>query len=103
MEATRFDERLAGSVAVVTGEGKFDSQSFHGKTVGGVLEAARRRGRPAGVVCGRAEAEAPGVPVVALVDLVGPRRAFEDAERAVEEGAAHLAGRTDWLPAEGAR
>ncbi|MFL5800094.1 MAG: glycerate kinase [Actinomycetota bacterium] len=100
MEAVRFDERLEGADAVVTGEGKFDQQSFHGKTVGGVLEAAARRHRPVAVVCGTAEASASEVPVVSLVELVGRDRAFHDAAGAAGEAAALLAGRLDWLPRE---
>jgi glycerate kinase len=83
---------------VVTGEGKFDEQSFRGKTVGAVLDAARRRDLPAAVVAGRADVPAPaGVPVLSLVDVGGTRRAFEDAPAVLEEAAARLAARDDWL------
>jgi glycerate kinase len=99
MEATRFEERLAGAGAVVTGEGKFDEQSFRGKTVGAVLELARARGIPAAVVAGRADADAGDSPVVSLVEVGGTRRAFGDAPAVIEEAAARLAGRDDWLPA----
>ncbi len=96
MEATRFDARLAGAGAVVTGEGKFDHQSFRGKTVGAVLEAAERHGVPAAVVAGRSEMEAGEVPVVTLVDVGGKARAFDDPAGVVEEAAAALAARRDW-------
>jgi glycerate 2-kinase len=96
MEATRFEDRLAGAGAVVTGEGKFDHQSFRGKTVGAVLEAAVRNGVPAAVVAGRAETDAGEVPVLTLVDVGGKARAFDDAAGVVEEAAAELAARSDW-------
>ncbi|HXJ63928.1 MAG TPA: glycerate kinase [Actinomycetota bacterium] len=96
MQATRFDERLSNADAVVTGEGKFDHQSFRGKTVGAVLEAARARRVPAAVVAGRAEAEAGGAPVLSLIEVGGQRRAFDDAAGVVAEAAAQLAARSDW-------
>ncbi|HEY7280001.1 MAG TPA: glycerate kinase [Actinomycetota bacterium] len=96
MDATRFDDRLAGAGAVLTGEGKFDHQSFRGKTVGAVLEAAARHGVPAAVVAGRAEADAGEVPVLTLIDVGGKLRAFEDAAEVVSEAAARLAARGDW-------
>jgi glycerate kinase len=99
MEATRFDVRLEGAGAVVTGEGKFDEQSFRGKTVGAVIEAARGRGIPAAVVAGRVDADAGGVPVVSLIEVGGTRRAFDDAPAVIEEAAARLAGRDDWFRA----
>jgi len=100
MEATRFEERLSQAGAVVTGEGKFDEQSFRGKTVGAVLEMARGRGIPAAVVAGRADADAGDTPVLSLIEVGGTRRAFDDAEAVMEEAAARLAGRADWLGAE---
>jgi glycerate 2-kinase len=92
MEAVRFDERLASSDAVVTGEGKLDRQSLRGKTVGGVVERARPRGVPVGVVCGQAEVGIDGVRVVTLVEIAGPERALSDAAAAAEQAAAELAG-----------
>ena len=57
-----FGRRLAAADLVVTGEGCFDAQSFYGKVPGAVIAAARRRGVPAAVVCGRSlVAEARGV------------------------------------------
>jgi glycerate kinase len=97
MEATRFEERLAGAGAVVTGEGKFDQQSFRGKTVGAVLDAARAHGLPVAVVAGKVDADAGEAPVLSLVEVGGARRAFDDTPAVVEEAAAQLAARDDWL------
>jgi len=95
MEAVRFDERLSESHAVLTGEGRFDAQSMHGKTVGGVVTRARRVGRPVAVVCGQAEpgVEVEGVPVVSLMEAAGADRAFSDTRIALREAVAGLAGR----------
>jgi glycerate kinase len=47
-----FAERLGAADLVVTGEGRFDSQSSQGKVTGRVLEAARAAGKPAVVLAG---------------------------------------------------
>jgi len=49
LEATRFDEVVAGADLVVTGEGRTDRQTAMGKAPVGVAAAAKRRGVP--VVC----------------------------------------------------
>jgi len=56
MEAVRLAERMRGSRLVVTGEGRLDGQTAHGKTVAGVAALAAGQ----------------GVPVVALAGSLGP-------------------------------
>lgn len=53
---TGFDAALADCDLVITGEGSFDAQSLHGKTVGGVAAAARDLGVPCVVLAGRVSA-----------------------------------------------
>lgn len=53
------DDALAGADAVVTGEGALDAESFHGKVVGGVVEAAQAYGIPVVAVAGVIEPDAP--------------------------------------------
>lgn len=48
-----FEARLARADLVITGEGRFDAQTFYGKAPGAVIAAARRLRVPAAVVCGR--------------------------------------------------
>jgi glycerate kinase len=91
MEAAGFAERLSQAELVITGEGKLDRQSLHGKVPAGVLAAARRAGTPAAVVCGQAEVRLDGVPVVSLVEAVGAARAFGDAQAALRDVAEDLA------------
>ncbi|MFI1577219.1 glycerate kinase [Embleya sp. NPDC020630] len=50
-----FAELLDGARLVVTGEGSLDAQTLHGKAPAGVAAAARARGVPVAVVCGRVE------------------------------------------------
>ncbi|MEU6134576.1 glycerate kinase [Nocardioides sp. NPDC047086] len=81
-----FAEALASADLVVTGEGSFDHQTLSGKAPVGVLQAARRAGIPATVVCGRttlspADAEHAGAARVhALTDLEpDPERCMRNA------------------------
>lgn len=57
-ERTGFDAALAGALACITGEGRLDATSARGKTVAGVVAAARARGLPAFVVAGEIAAGA---------------------------------------------
>lgn len=56
---TRFDEALAGSDLLVTGEGAWDPTSGLGKITARVLERAHARGVPALLACGRIERPVP--------------------------------------------
>ncbi len=65
IEAVALADRLAGAQLCITGEGKLDSQTAHGKTVAGVGRLAKTL----------------NVPAVALVGLIGP-----GAEQLLNEG-----------------
>jgi len=91
MEAVGLPERLGRADLAITGEGKLDEQSLHGKAPAGVIRAAREAGVPVVVLCGRAEVRPPDVPVFSLVDRFGEGRAMEDARRALEDLAEEVA------------
>jgi glycerate kinase len=91
MDAVGLGRRLAAADLVVTGEGALDQQSLHGKVPDGVIGAARASGVPAIVLCGRAEARPPDVPVFELVDRFGEDRAMTDARAALEDLAEEVA------------
>ncbi len=56
MEAVGFSTMLADADLVITGEGKIDGQTLHGKVVSGVARAARAAGVPKVIAfCGRQE------------------------------------------------
>ena len=97
MEAVRLRERLVGAGLVITGEGKLDRQSLHGKTPEGVIRTARELEVPVALVCGRAEIRPEGVPVASLVERFGEERAMRDTRRALEDLAAELARRAGEL------
>ena len=91
MEAVGFAERLARADLVITGEGKLDAQSLHGKVPDGVVRAARESGKQAMILCGRSEVRLDDVRVESLVERFGERRATTDAAGALEDLAATLA------------
>ena len=55
LSAMRFDDIIAGSDLVVTGEGRLDSQTVMGKTPSGVLRAACKQGIPCIAIGGAIE------------------------------------------------
>ena len=55
LSAMRFDDIIAGSDLVVTGEGRLDSQTVMGKTPSGVLRAACKQGIPCIAIGGAVE------------------------------------------------
>ncbi|WP_349826913.1 glycerate kinase [Brevibacterium litoralis] len=65
-----FDAALASAEVVVTGEGRFDSQSLNGKGPGRVVEKARERGLPVLVVAGSSEFPADAAADLGLAGLV---------------------------------
>lgn len=80
-DAAGLNDSLADADLVVTGEGRFDAESLHGKVVGGVIARARSCGLPVLVVCGSADpsvAVPDGVAVTALVDIFGALEPFAD-------------------------
>ena len=76
-EATHLEERFEAADLIVTGEGRFDSQSLRGKGPARLLEMARRVNKRIVVFAGSAE---PGQNVVTL-DSIEPdrRRSMEQA------------------------
>lgn len=53
LERVGFGPALAKADLLLTGEGRFDSQTFYGKAPGAAIAAARKAGVPVVVACGR--------------------------------------------------
>lgn len=97
-----FHELLEGAAWVVTGEGRFDEQSLHGKVVSAVAAAARTAGVPVAVLAGRAEMspEAVAAHGIAVVEEaarpgVSEPEALAEAEKLLQAAAERFARR--WL------
>ena len=55
LDTVNFDKLLKSADLVITGEGRLDSQSVHGKVVSGVCRRAKQAGVPVVAICGCAE------------------------------------------------
>jgi glycerate 2-kinase len=81
-----FYEAIEAADLVITGEGFVDAESFDGKVVGGVVDAATADGVTSFVVAGRFFDDTLGkVDGVALVDRFGHERARFDTIACIEE------------------
>ncbi|MFN2590320.1 MAG: glycerate kinase [Actinomycetota bacterium] len=98
-DAIGLEDRVRRADVVVTGEGRFDEQSLHGKAPAGVLRLADEHRVRAIVMCGERAFGPEGVTVVSLVERFGSDRArtrtgpllsdmAEDVARSVLEGVA---------------
>ncbi len=71
MEWVGFEARLAGCGLLVTGEGRLDAQTSHGKTVSGVARAAARHGIPVLAVAGEIAAGAEKLRELSVSAMLG--------------------------------
>ncbi|NEM92403.1 glycerate kinase [Galbitalea soli] len=96
-ELTGLPAALHDASIVITGEGRFDSQSFAGKVVGRVLARAAERAVPVAVVAGQDSVRdwPSALPIAARLDLVtlagSTEAAMADARRWLHAAGARLA------------
>ncbi len=55
LQSANFDSIIKDIDLIITGEGKFDQQSFQGKITGKIIERANRQNIPVIVICGQCE------------------------------------------------
>ncbi|MGV0835336.1 glycerate kinase family protein [Mycolicibacterium thermoresistibile] len=99
-EHTGLTAEVAVADVVITGEGRLDDQSVHGKVVSALAEAARDHGATVLVLAGQVQLDAAAIRAAgidaayALADHAGSvRRASEDAENQLTTLAERIAGR----------
>ena len=97
---TGLEDVLSAADLVVTGEGRLDDQTMHGKTPMGVAALCRSHGVPVVAVCGRLDLEADrvaeaGFSAAAALTEKEPdlARAMADAGRLLEDVAAEVVAR----------
>ena len=56
MELTHFEKMIPSSNIIITGEGKLDAQTLHGKLIHGITLKAKKHNIPVIVLCGKLEA-----------------------------------------------
>ncbi|MER7542538.1 glycerate kinase [Spirillospora sp. NPDC127506] len=105
LDLTGFRSALHGASLVVTGEGRIDAQTAHGKAPAGVARAAARAGVPTVAVagsCALSDRQLRRLGLAAAYTLSGiepdPRACHENAGPLLEKLAAHIA--RDWLAAD---
>ena len=78
-----FDRRIAGASLVITGEGRLDSQTLHGKTPFGIMLRARRQGIPTVAVGGSVESskELTAAGFAAVLPIIPAPCTLEEAMR----------------------
>jgi glycerate kinase len=92
---TGLEDHLGDADVIITGEGHLDAQSFEGKVVGGVVDAAHHSGAAVWIITGDADSEplrerAPTARTVSLVELCGEARAYTDTLSCITEATTHL-------------
>ena len=87
LDALDFDRRMRASRAVVTGEGKLDEQTLHGKLVGEIGTRARQAGVPLHAIVGSDRLDPFGK---RMIDLM---RVIEATDLAAMEAAGEALGR----------
>lgn len=98
-EHTGLDADLDAADLVITGEGRFDDQSLHGKVVSALAAGARRRGVPVLVLAGQvtlpdAELRAAGIAAAhSVAEHAG------SVQRAIDDAADQLTGLTSAVAA----
>lgn len=90
------EEKLRGAELVITGEGRLDAQSLHGKAPYGVARAARRLGAPVLAFCGGVSDEKKlfSKGFTAVVPIVNAPMPLEDALKNAAELLERAAFRT---------
>ena len=84
MEMANFDEVLYDADWVITGEGQLDGQTLSGKTINGVVKAAKARGIPVAALCGSVNVSIEAVQQMGLdyaVSILNQIGSLDEAKR----------------------
>jgi glycerate 2-kinase len=105
-EHTRLDEDIAAAGLIITGEGRFDEQSLHGKVISALAAGAGARGIPVLVLAGQVTLDAAAMQeagiagilrAYSIADYAGSiRLAIDDAGNQLEGLAHRTAAEQPW-------
>lgn len=79
LDALGFDARLTRADAVVSGEGRFDSQSLEGKVVGAIAARCAAAGKPLHLIVGQNALKGPPPPAISSVVAASTLEDIRDA------------------------
>lgn len=90
MDYTGFEDQLKGVQFVITGEGKVDSQTLHGKLIYGITRRARAAGVPVIALCGALLASPEDIEAIGLKAAFSIQNRPLSLEEALKETAEGL-------------
>lgn len=90
LEASDFQQQLAGAHLVITGEGRLDDQSTQGKVVGRLAEICSQQGIKCVAVCGRNELTSEQLKAAGIQQVLEIRTLADTTEDAMENAALYL-------------
>ena len=97
VEYTDFDKALQDADLLITGEGKLDAQTAHGKLIHGICRRAQKSGVPVIALCGTLDAAPEQIEEIGLkaafsiIDRPLPlKEALKHTERSLDQTAFHL-------------
>lgn len=99
-EHTGLTADIAAADLVLTGEGRFDDQSVHGKVVSALAAAARRRGVAVLVLAGQVQLDAASIRAAGVDAAYSLAEHAGSVRRAGEDAAHQLAGLAERVAAE---
>ncbi len=88
---TGLADAIARADVLVTGEGRFDDQSMHGKVVGALLSAAAARHLPVVVLAGQVRLDPQAVEAAGITAVHSLSDHAGSVQRAIDDAAAQLA------------
>jgi glycerate 2-kinase len=91
IEATNLEDRLRGADLCITGEGRLDAQSLHGKAAIGVARLCKRLGVPCIALCGSIGPGADRVLAEGVTELLSISDGATDAAESIAKAAELLA------------
>jgi glycerate kinase len=91
-EHTHLADDVAAADLIITGEGRFDDQSLHGKVVSALAAGARQRGTPVLVLAGQVTLGADALAAAGITAAHSITEYAGSVERAIAEAADQLTG-----------
>ena len=77
MQYSNFEHQLSTTDLVITGEGKIDQQTLHGKLISGICSKAKQQAVPVIAICGSLLADEP------MIEKIGLQAAFSIVNRPI--------------------
>ncbi|WP_343487171.1 glycerate kinase [Allomuricauda sp. d1] len=89
-EIADFDAKIKGADWVITGEGKLDSQTLSGKTIGGILASAKKENIPVAALCGLVELSQSEAKEIGLAYVVSVSEGMPNLQEAMKRAEENL-------------